>query len=1107
MFEATHLNTGKRGRQRELRRIFVPCLVLILFLVRPGTARSQNVTGSIVGTITDPSGAVFPDGTVSVTNIQTQITRTVTSGKSGDYAVFPLEPGEYTLKASGKGFRAEERDNVVLLVNTTLRIDFKLSVGSVTETVKVTGAGTPLLDSQSSTVGTVIENKQVVEMPLNGRGYTQLILLTPGAVPVQTGQLSQFSVGGAAYSIDGQRSQSNNYTLDGVENNENYFQGTAMSPSIDAIQEFKIQSNVSSAEFGRAAGVNINVATKSGTNHIHGDAYEFLRNSALDALPYSAGLAAIKKSPFKQNDFGATIGGPIKKNRAFVFLSYEGFRNSTESSSIGTVPTAAMRGGNLAAGPPIFDPASTQPDPANPGQFIRTKFSGGIIPTSRLNPAALLWMEKFVPLPNLPGTSANYVNTESTTSRKNQYIGRIDVQLSNKDSVFVRYAQSQINDSSPGEFPATPSIIGVATNNIVFAETHVFNPSTVAEFKAAYTYTRSPYGQPAPPITGADFVQQTGISSLPPNPTIEPFVPALTVNGQFAISQFAFEVGPNHTYQYIANLTHTNGQNTLKVGFDNRNYRNFSGDSQYTNGQYDFSSVPTANPEAKSGTTGTSLASFLLGYPISFYRIAPNPLGGRANDAVHPGIGSWDGYIQDDWRVTSKLTMNLGLRYEYNSPPVPRDKPDQYADVDFPSGQTLWASTNPETGQPANVRPSILEPDRNNFAPRFGFAYQMDPKTVIRGGAGVFYTSTVFQEAGDLADNPPFVLAQAISVNTSPSSPSVDLQHITFGSTSEGLPTTLTCYCTNRKERTGYSTQWNLGVQQEIAQNLLFEINYIGNKGTKLELAEDRNQPLPGPGDVDSRRPIQGYGYMDWKDNEAWSVYHSLQVKVEKRFSNGLNILSFYTWSHNLDNTSSLYASSQEIMNTYDPQMDKGPSDMDIRNNFVFSGIYELPIGPGKKVFAVSNPFFGRLLQGWEVADITSVHSGTPVDVFLGFDNANVGGVARPDVIGSPNLPRSQRTREHWFNTSAFVLPAPYTFGDATRNDIISPGAQEWDIAALKNTTIREGTILQFRAEFFNAFNHVNLAGPETTFNSPTFGQIFGAGTMRQIQFALKVKF
>ncbi|MBS1850315.1 MAG: TonB-dependent receptor [Acidobacteria bacterium] len=1080
------------------------CLgILLLFLTAKSEwAYAQNVTGSIVGTLTDTSGAVLSGAAITVTNSQTQFTRTVTTGTNGDYVVTPLAPGEYIVRASATGFRTREHEKINLEVNQSIRVDFHLDVGSISETVKVTG-GVPIVESQSSTIGTVIENKQVVEMPLNGREYTQLILLTPGAVPAQTGQLGSFSVGGIAPSVNGQRSQSNNYTLDGIENNETYFNGFAMAPSVDAINEFKIQSNITSAEFGRAAGVNVNVATKNGTNSFHGSAYDFLRNDVLDALPYASGLAGLQKAPFRQNDFGGTIGGPIRKNRTFFFFSYEGFRNSQDNTILSTVPTEAMRNGDLSGGPAIFDPASTRPDSGNPGQFIRDEFSGGIIPSDRINPAAALWMNLFLPLPNLPGDGANYANTQPLTTNNNQYIARVDHRLSESDSIYVRYAQSKLNNTTPGELPLIPTETGITTRNIAFTIDHVFNSSTVAEFRAGYNYTRHPYGNPAPPLAGPDFVQQTGISSLPPNPTLVPFVPTAGVDGLFYIQQFAFQVGPNHTYQYIASLTHTAGRHTLKAGFENRNYRNYSADSVYTQGAYNFSDTPTANPEVTG--TGSPFASFLLGYPVSFQRIAPNPVGGRSNDAVHPGTSSWNGYVQDDWRVTPKLTLNLGLRYEYNAPAVPRDKPNQLANVDFPSGQVLWASTNPLTGAAANVRPSIVDPDRNNFAPRLGFAYSIDPKTVIRGGGGIFYYSTFFQHIGDLADNPPFVLSQAIFPNTDPATQAVDLQHITFTSTSEGLPDLLSCYCVNRHNRTSYSSQWNLGIQRSFGSNLLAEVNYVGNKANKLEINFDRNQPLPGPGNIDDRRPIQGYTVMDWKENSGWSSYHSLQAKLEKRFSSGLSVLTFYTWSHTMDLASGLYSGS--LIDVYDPNKNRGLSDIDMRHNFVFSYIYELPIGPGKRFLVSGNPVLRKLSEGWQIAGITSLHSGTPISVDLGLDNANVGGSARPDQISNPNLSHSQRTPQRWFDTSAFAMPGAYSFGNAGRNTIIAPGAQNWDMSISKRTSITERAMLEFRTEFFNMFNHVQFTPPDTNFSSPTFGQILDARAQRQLQFGMKLLF
>ncbi len=1069
-------------------------LALVLILLAAALLVAQTSFGTITGVLKDPSGATVPGATITVTNDNTGLSRKVNTGANGNYFVPSLLPGPYTITAELEGFKKAVSAANKLNVNQTCRVDMTLEIGELSQTVEVQ-AGAPLLQSETSTVATVVENKQVVELPLNGRSFTDLTYLIPGAVR-QPGAILQTS--GSRVAISGARAEDNNYTLDGVNNNETFFKAFAVQPSIDAIQEIKIQTNITSAEFGSAAGANINVATKSGTNAIHGGIFEFLRNNVFDARD----AFAPTKPTFRQNQFGGQVGGPVIKNRTFYFVNYEGFRYRRASTLFGVIPTPEMFSGNLAfdhtgkPAVPIFDPATTRPD--GKGGFIRDPFPGNIIPANRIDPIIKSYYPLFYPAPNLPGQAFNLINTRSISLDTNQFTVRIDHKFSDKNNFFSRFSYSQSDQSQPTALVPTNKLTN-GFRNFMISDTYLFNPTTILDVKLAYHRNNTPSFTTCPSdlATLEGWLQSTGIQGIPVKDANVPLYPYFNIDGYTPPAQSGGAFSDD-TYQILANMSKAKGKHFLKFGMDYQNRRNMD-DNLFAAGML-FTKEPTTDPQNAAGT-GQALAAYLLGLPGFADRNVGNTVARMR----------WSGYyfyVQDDIHLNSKLTLNVGLRYDYTQ--WPRDRDNRLGSFDLDTGNYIWAATNPITAEPPNTFPTVISPDKNNWAPRFGVSYLLNPKTTIRAGYGKFYNTNFLWEAQGIRGNWPFAISEALT-NLNQTVINSPLKTTFSSDISTGPGTNVppdAQHIADRNRRVSYMQQWNVHVQRQVAGNIILEAGYVGTKGSKASVFANANTAPPGPGDVQSRRPFTNLGATSLMTDIASSIYNGLQLKAEKRFSDGLAFMGTYTFSRNIDTGGDGFSLSSSPQDPACIECDRALSYFHHKNIFAMSFVYELPVGKGKKFGTDMKAGTNQILGGWQFNGIVTAGSGAPVGVFTYRDIANIGArnvTQRPNVNGNPNI--SNPTADRWFDTSVFSEPAPYTFGNAGRNIIIGPGYQYWTLGLFKNFTIKERHRIQFRAEFFNAFNNVNLYDPDTNFDSPNFGRIYGSNPARQIQFGLKYSF
>ena len=1074
---------------------------VLLLAAIPATVWGQSTYGFIVGVVTDESNAVIPGATVTARNEATNIERMVSTGTRGEYRIANLLPGVYTVTVEQASFKKGTKAGVEVRLNESVRVDFTMQIGAVTETVEVTMTA-PLLETSSSTIGRVVTNEKIVELPLNGRDFTRLTLLVPGSSPGQNSGTG-FLIGGTPVAVTGNRSDQNNYTLDGVNNNETFFKHYGIRPSLDAIQEFKIQTNITSAEYGEAAGANVNVAIKSGTNDFHGSAFEFFRNNVLDAREsFSA-----RKQQFRWNQFGGTFGGPIRKGKTFFFGNYEGFRLRREGNSLTTVPTAAMMGGNFSRNvdgtpaPQIYDPLTTRPNPAGSG-FIRDPFPGNIIPSTRFNPVSLEFQKNlYVPHPeNRPGNLQNFQNLTGTEQDDNQFTVRVDHHFNDKNLLFGRYSWANNDQLIPAALPAVVESRYNHFRNYVINYNLLLSPTTIFEFKHGYNeddiQRRTPrLGSGVPGLVAA------GLEGIPESGTFREtfeYPVSLNVQGFAAGGATAFVSGPQKTWQFLPSLSQIKGTHSLKYGADIK-VRHVLHDGSFATITHDR--LTTSDPQDAAGLTGQPYASFLLGWPSTAGRQLSLPSPGCTScTEANMAQNLWHFYVQDDIKVSRNLTVNLGLRYEYSSWYRSRNDPSNASWFDALGdggrGQFVWAGPNPITGEPANTTPTFIEPDKNNWAPRIGLAYLLGQKTTIRSGYSVFYGSNVAWEGNHMRGNYPYAVGQDLPVNrTFPTNPTNDaFPPVDFATVPPSAQHTA-----RRDNRMPYVQQWNFGIQQQLVEDLVMEVSYVGSKGTRLSSFISGNDPTPGPGDIQPRRPYpQHLGAFSENRSDANSSYHGLTVRLDKRYSRGVSYGINYAWSHSMDLNSQWGGTSPQ--DAYNARNSIGLSDFDRRHIFSGDLVYILP-STGLRGFS------GQLVNGWQVNTIVLLRSGRPLTPTLTFDNANVGArgnFQRPNVVGSIEGPQ---TRQQWFSTAAFAVPPPFTFGSAGRNIIEGPGYAAVDFALYKNFMVGDRQTIQFRSEFFNVLNRTNFNTPGTNFGTPGFGVITGTDSARQIQFALKYLF
>jgi outer membrane receptor protein involved in Fe transport len=1085
-----------------MRRALFFTFITLCFI--PLSTFAQSL-GTIVGTVTDNSGAAVPGVAIVLTNEGTAAARNAITDAQGTYTIPSVPTGTYTIQATMKGFTTAVQKGLKLDVNQTLRSDILLKVGDVNERVEV--AATALtLQTDSSTVATEIDNKKVVELPLNGRSFTQLTTLAPGAVG--TGAPGVQS-SGTAVSISGLRAENNNYTLDGMNNNETFFKSYGVQPTIDSIQEFKIQTNITSAEFGTGAGANINVVTKSGTNEFHGTAFEFHRDNQLTSQDYFSKKADLANPVFRQNQFGGVLGGPVKKNNTFFFVSYEADRFSRGQSVLSIVPTAAQLAGNMSLdsfgnpAAPIYDPATTQ---TVNGVTTRQLFPNNQIPSYRLDPAMLAYAKIFLPLPNANVNGNNFVNTNPNVLNGNQGMIRIDHRFGDNNTLTGRFNINDSHNVSPTAQPVVNNIVGNTFTNAMLSDTWLLGPRTVLDIRFGYhrnnlnTSNNAPGGEAA---TNA-YVNQYDIQGVPGVHGI-PLFPQYNVGGNFNVTQTGNPF-PDDTWSLASTLSRTLGNHLLKAGFDFRYQRSL--DDGYFTGNFNFTSDATNDPQNTTGT-GQAIASYLLGLPN-------NALRNIGQTAAIMRKHDYSGFIQDDWKVNSNLTLNLGIRYDYLGWPYSRD--NTLGSFDMDTGAYLWDGINPVTGAGPNARRGIVDPIYNNWAPRVGFAYRLGDKTTVRGGYGIFYTGDYLWESQGIRGNYPYAISETLTnLNVTTVNSPVARTFSPVQTVGPGADVPLTDqHIVNRHNKTSYVQQWNFTVQRRLATDLIAEVGYVGNKGTHLSMFINENTALPGPGDPNPRRPYPVLGATSEMDNVASSNYHGIQMKLEKRYSYGLNFTANYAFSKTIDVGGAGFGSSSSPQNPNDFAADRALSTLNRSQIFSLNAVYTLPFGRGKRFGSNFNAFEEALMGGWELTGIVSATSGTPFTVTLENDIANIGArsiAQRPNLIGDP-FAGATGINGIYLNPAAFGIPSLGQFGNLGRNTFIGPGFFSTDFGGYKNFKLTERFNLQFRAELFNITNRSNFSNPNSDLNSATFGQISSLvnsanspGNPREAQFGLKLLF
>jgi hypothetical protein len=1084
-------------------------------------ALAQQETATITGEVRDANGSVVPKATITVTNVETNVSIRSETNDQGLYTVPSLKPGPYSMTVEKAGFKKSVRSGVTLQVNQVARLDVNMQVGELTTAVEIVEAAT-LMETETSSRGSVIDQKKIVDLPLNGRDYNQLALLSPGVLP-GTPRLASVNFKGVL-NVNGNRTFNNVFLLDGVDNisYSNSFRGEnvqLVQPSIEALQEFKIQTNAYSAEFGRSSGAVVNATIKSGTNNIHGSLYEFLRNDVLDANNFFSNALGAPKPRRQRNQYGAAVGGPLVKNRTFWFADYEGLREREGVPRTRIVPTAAEKAG-------LFNTEVV--DPFAPGRpaFGRNAAGQWVIPQARWDPVASA-IVKLIPDPTviLPNGTPILASTPVTNTRQDQFDARVDHQFASNMTFFGRYSFVDTNTFRPapllglaeGSFNDAFGANLNRSQGLAFGLTWTFTPSFVGDFR--FGFSRGNYFT-FPPNFGVDGPGQIGLKNVPNDPAIAGGVPKINIQGFDAVGRHTStpQFQTPRSWNPRATFSWNRGAHFLKFGTEFLHVQTKINDLNATIGSLSFQNRFSRRDPNLPG--GSAVADLLLGLPTS--------LALTSFTVMDQGQDMQFYFIQDDYKVTSRLTLNLGLRYEFATPP--REKNNNFANFDPKTGATIFAKDGDIFDR------SLIHPDRNNFAPRIGFAYSPTSRWVIRGAYGIFYTHTVRQgREGLLGFNPPFLVDNLIQTNVmgAQAVPSAAPFRLVNGYPSGLLdpntlnPTTVLRRAQDPNQRTPYIQQYNFGIQYELLKDLLLDVAYVGNKGTKLNGFRNLNQRAVTTNANGSQsagaRPFPTLGDIQWMENRVNSSYHSLQTRLEKRFSAGLTGLISYTWGKALtqspDHISTSGGGAGVDVGTFRQPQDgnnlraeRGLAEFDIKHRFVASYIYELPFGRGRRFGNDWNAAADLLLGGWQVTGIHALQSGLGLTATLGGATVlNIGGerLARPNLAGDPVLPESQRTLQKWFNTDAFAAfnPSPRAFGTAGVGIMRGPGLVNFDFTLAKNFNLTERRYFQFRTELFNAFNRANFGPPNIARDSSGFGQILSAANARIIQFGLKFYF
>ncbi len=1067
-------------------------LFAILTLAALTPLHAQFEYGEILGTIRDSSGAVVNGAKVTVRGLQTNVQGSVLTNDVGNYSFPNLRAGTYEVTALSTGFRPSKSDALLVRVGDRLRMDITLEPGQITEQVTVQADAAPLLETDTSTRGQVIQRQQIQELPLNKRDYTQLVLLAPGTTYNPDQRL------GGAISINGNRSLQNDYQLDGVDNNSHAtsFRGDrvdVMLPSVDAVEEFRIQSNAYSAEYGHSAGAVVNVTIKGGSNQLHGAAWEFFRNDDLDAHGWTPTLGGAKPE-VRFNLFGANLGGPIRKEKTFFFVNYEGDRERNGVIFQATVATPALQQGDFSS-PPAGLGSTLKAVPVDPNSGA--PFPNAMIPRSRWSTvsARILAYPQF-PVPNaasLITTPGAYIHTVANSVQSDKFDIRIDHYLTSKLRLFGRYSFSDSTTFRPAPFNGYAE----GSNNDQFGNTltrgqsavlgSTVNVSTNTLLDLRVGYTRLGANVFPPNFGSPSSTELLGIPNTPQGPKINAGWPKFNISGLSAFgsttSQPQYQI-PN-TYLASGVISLQRGAHSVRTGTDITYIQTAILDVSAVRGTFNFSNTWTGNP----------WGDFLLGLPASYTQTSLFVAYNRNQ--------IYNFFVQDDYRILPHLTLNLGLRYEYGTPIY--EKYNRLSNYDLATGKLLLAT---DPGARSN---SLINGDHTNFAPRVGFAWTAMPRLVVRAAYGMFYQHTFRQGRENLlAENPPFL--HDLTRSQGPGSPAF----VTLDGGppanffASALPTDQAVRGNDPNLRAGNVQQWNLTLQYALAKDWIFEAGYVGNRGTHLSRFWNANQPhIAGPsGTLAARRPNPGFGDVEYMDSGGSSFYNSFQSRLEKRFSHGLTLLHSFTFARGLDNVGAWNDPNGSLypQDAYNFANEKALAENIVKLNSVASWVYETPFGKNRRFLRSSGSLVDAFLGGWQIDGIWNWRSGLPLTISSpACANCAMGGdrTTRADVVPGVSPSVSNPGPPAWFNPSAFVAQStPY--GTVGRDTIWAPGLQQWDLGFAKRFTVSEQRYFQFRGELFNAFNQVNLKMPASTAGAAGFGTITAALPGRNVQFGLK---
>jgi hypothetical protein len=1121
---------------------------------------AQKDTASIVGTVLDSTQASIPGAEVKAVNLDTNYVYRATSDTSGQFSMSPVRIGRYRVEVTATGFKTAVSETITLDVQQRARVDLTLVPGSIQETVEVQ-ATAPLLETDTAERGQVINNRTMSFLPLNGRNAVQLAQLTAGVTFSEPGARDETGFG---FSANGARSLQNNFLLDGIDNNSNLPDllneaNYVVMPSVDALSEFKVQTDSYAAEFGRANGAVVNATIKSGTNQFHGVVYEFLRNDKLDARNFFD----VTKPPYRQNQFGVTFGGPVRKDHLFFFGDYEGLRIRQGQTLTALIPTAAQLGGDFSSqldlntptgardcnGRPtyageLFDTKLTQASSLSPTGFCGVPFGydangnpSNVIPNGKMDPLGVK-LAALYPQPNVNGSGFNYVANPLLTESRNQGDVRVDQNFSEKDNAFYRFSISRQPSMIPSTFPGLADGGGFFSGDeqntaysAAVSETHVFSPTRINELRLGYNRLHSRRFQFN---SNVDVSGQTGFPGVPFSAgTNNGGLPQLTFNDVATLGSPTFLPSDEiqNTYSVSDTFTLIKGAHTLKFGGEWRPEEFTIFQPADPRGTMSFGTQFTDNPAAP-GTGGSGFSTLLTGQPD----------GGSINNLhnIDYRRGNYAGFVEDDWRIGRKLTLNLGLRYEFFS--TVKERFHSQANFNPATGELDIPQDSNATLTPTfaallkvnhTASNGLINPDLNNFAPRVGIAYQLTGRMVLRTAYGVFYNGS---ENGPYSNpsqgfNPPYFVGTSFSAPCGLPSynaaaqdcsvPGISSLRNGFPANSLVDPNVPTLFSMDPNLRTPYVQQWHFTMQFEPTHDTVFETGYVGSKGTKLFTFLNLNQAGPSADPSAPFAPRRAFPSIDtsisYFNSAGNSEYDALQTKFQRRFSKGLSVLAAYTWSHALGNASNANLGAQNNDSfrwIAHPEWEHGNLDFDVRHRFVASYIWDLPFGRDRALGSNASGVTNQIIGGWQLAGITMISSGTWYTITDSNGNfANSDGQQRPDSVAGQNALGKSCIAGTVFNTCAFTDPPLGSFGNVGQNTVRGPGLQNWDMSLFKEFPFTESKRLQFRAEVFNLPNHANMLfakpGPQnsnnaTAFGTPTFGFATAARAPRQIQFGLK---